>query len=169
MKSTTRLRALGAAAVMAVLATLAVGNAAAAAPPYATDATLTSVNFVETSVASGSEAELVGTWSLPDNAPTPAGFVVPLPVGLQGLTDAFPLLDPADVEMGQCIVSATEIVCDLDSGYLAANPQNVSGTFNFWASVETVVTEDTQTDYSFGDVSTSVVVTPNPNLCPENC
>src|SRR5690606_8432652 len=26
-----------------------------------------------------------------------------------------------------------------------------------------------QTDYSFGDVSTSVVVTPNPNLCPENC
>jgi hypothetical protein len=152
-----------------VLATLAVGNAAAAAPPYATDATLTSVNFVESSVASGSEAELVGTWSLPDNAPTPAGFVVPLPAGLQGLTDSFALVDPAGVEMGDCIVDATSITCDLDSDYLAANPQNVSGTFHFWASVETVVTEDTQTDYLFGDITTSVLVTPNPDLCTENC
>lgn len=169
MKSITRLRAIGAAATMAVLATLAMGSAAVAAPPYATDATLTSVEFTESTVASGSEAELSGTWSLPDGAATPAGFVVPLPAGLQGLTDAFPLLDSSGVTMGDCVVTATEIVCDLDSDYLAAHPNNVSGTFFFWVEVQTSVTEDTETTYNFGDTSTTVTVTPNPDLCIENC
>ncbi|WP_300266523.1 DUF5979 domain-containing protein [Microbacterium sp.] len=169
MKSITRLRAIGAAATMAVLATLAVGNAATAAPPYETDATLTSVEFTESVVASSTEAKLSGTWSLPDNAATPAGFVVNLPEGLQGLTDDFPLLDSADVAMGDCIVTETQIICDLDSDYLAANPLNVSGTFFFWVKVTTSVTENTETTYDFGDAQTTVTVAPHPDMCTENC
>jgi len=169
MKLKTRLRAIGATATVAVLATFAMGNAAAAAPPYATEATLTSVEFTESTVASGSAAELAGAWSLDDFAETPAGFVVDLPAGLQGLADAFPLLDSADEPMGQCIVDAAQIVCDLDSAYLAEHPQNVSGTFFFWATVETSVTENTETTYDFGGTEATVVVTPNPDLCIENC
>ncbi|WP_162253401.1 DUF5979 domain-containing protein [Microbacterium sp. Root180] len=159
--------------VTAVLATLvgfvlgvsgAIG--AQAAPPFATEATLTSISFVQSSVESGQLAELEGTWELPDNPATPAGFVVPLPEGLQGLSDAFPLLAPDGVtEMGQCTVTETEIVCDLDSAYLAEHPLNISGSFNFWAEVTTVVTEDQEVTYDFGDASTTVVVTPG--ACPD--
>lgn len=152
----------------ALVAALILSPAAGAAPPYATSAKLTDVHFVDQKVESGKEAKLSGAWSLPDNAATPAGFVVDLPAGLQGNTDSFPLLDPSGVAMGQCVVTAKQIICDLDSAYLAEHPRNVSGTFNFWVTVETKVTEDTETHYKFDEIDTSVIVTP-PVTCTENC
>lgn len=168
MKLTHLLRTVGVAALATLLAAFTGATAATAAPPYATEATLTAIDFTENQVASGSDAQLTGSWSLPDNAPTPAGFVVDLPTGLQGLTDAFPLLDPDGETMGQCTVNATQIVCDLDSAYLAEHPRNVSGTFNFWAKVTTVVTTNTETTYNFAGAEATVIVTPA-NLCQVDC
>lgn len=93
------LRALAAlAGGVGLIAGAALGaTAASAAPPYATTATITSLTFDEKTVASGSTTSLSGTWSLPDNAATPAGFAVDLPAGLQGRTDSFSLLDPKGV------------------------------------------------------------------------
>ncbi|GAA2170262.1 hypothetical protein GCM10009846_00020 [Agrococcus versicolor] len=147
--------------------TLIAAPAAVAAPPYASNGTIDSLTFVQSTVQSGSEAQIEGTWSLPDNAPSPAGFVVPLPAALQGLTDAFPLLDPQNAVMGQCTVTATQLYCDIDPAYLAANPLNVDGTFRFFVAVRTEVTESTQVSYDFGGVVTTVTVTPASGTCPE--
>jgi hypothetical protein len=167
MSSPVRRRLTAALAVLAGFAVAVTGAIGAqAAPPYATEATVTSISFLETPVVSGELAELEGTWELPDNPATPAGFVVPLPAGLQGFPDQFPLLTPdGATEMGQCTVTGTQIFCDLDSAYLAEHPLNISGTFNFWAQVTTEVTEEQEVTYDFGDVSTTVIVTPG--ACPD--
>lgn len=152
----------------ALVAALLLSPAAVAAPPYATSAKLTDVHFVDQKVESGKEAKISGSWALPDNAVAPAGFVVELPAGLQGRTDGFPLLDADGIAMGQCTVTNTQIICDLDSSYLAEHPKNVSGTFNFWVTVETKVIKDTETHYKFDEIDTSVIVVP-PVTCTENC
>ncbi|MCW2287061.1 LPXTG-motif cell wall-anchored protein [Leucobacter luti] len=159
----------GIAAALVGLLTLGSAAAAVAAPPYETEATLTAVEFTNETVTSGWEAELSGSWSLPDNPTSPAGFVVDLPDDLQGLTDAFPLLDPSGVAMGQCEVTATQIVCDFDAAYLEAHPYNLSGDFNFWAQVRTTVTEGTETTYVIDGKEVTVIVTPPGGPCTENC
>lgn len=49
---------------------------------------------------------------------------------MQGRADAFSLLDSDGSAMGSCTVTATQLVCDIDSAYLTAYPLNVSGTVN---------------------------------------
>lgn len=155
---------------MVGLLTLGFGaSASVAAPPWATEATVTSIAFTNDTVPSGSDAELSGSWSLPDNPVAPAGFVVGLPAELQGLTDSFALLDPQGEAMGQCAVTATQIVCDFDSAYLATHPRNLSGDFNFWANIRTQVTEDTVTNYLVGGQEVTVVVTPPVGTCNPIC
>ncbi|WP_144589675.1 hypothetical protein, partial [Brevibacterium casei] len=136
-----------------------------AAPPYQTNANIDSLKFHEESIKSGSTARIDGTWSLPDNPQTPAGFVVDLPDELQGRTDSFELKDPDGVTMGQCTVTETQLYCDLDSDYLNANPLNIQGTFYFWVSVQTETTETKEVTYDFGNVSDTVTVTPPDGPC----
>lgn len=157
------------AAALVALLTLGTATAAVAAPPYETEATLTSVEFVNETVTSGWNAELKGSWSLPDNPTSPAGFVVDLPADLQGLTDSFPLLDPSGVAMGQCEVTTTQIICDFDAAYIEAHPYNLSGDFNFWAQVRTTVTEGTETTYVVDGKEVTVIVTPPDGPCTEGC
>lgn len=144
-------------------------SAASAAPPYVTEATITSIDFVNDVVQSGTDAELMGTWSLPDNPSTPAGFTVALPAELQGLSDTFQLLDPLGDPMGDCVVTATEIVCDFDEAYLLAHPRNLAGSFNFWANIRTVVTETAETPYVIGGHEVTVTVTPAAGPCNTSC
>lgn len=134
--------------------------AAVAAGPYATTATVSDIAFATTTVESGSEAKLQGAWSLPDNAQTPAGFTVALPSELQGVTDSFPLTDPAGDTMGTCTVTGTEIACDLDTAYLTGHPLNVHGKFEFWVKVLTEVTDTETHVYEIAGESVSVIVTP---------
>ncbi|WP_312674221.1 DUF5979 domain-containing protein [Microbacterium sp.] len=143
--------------------------AATAAPPYTTSATVSSLAFTEQAVASGTKAELTGTWSLPDNPVAPAGFVVELPEGLRGLPDTFPLLDADGQEAGRCVTTATQLVCDIDTAYVQGHPIGLSGGFSFWATVTTEVTETTTVTYDFGDVTASVDVKPDPFLCTTDC
>lgn len=150
----------------AVLALTAV-TAAHAAPPYETEATLTDVSFVSQTVESGKRTELVGSWSLPNNPSTPAGFVVDLPAELSGLTDSFDLRDPSGEVMGHCVVTKTQVVCDIDSDYIADHPRNLKGSFGFWVDVKTEVTESTDVTYDFGEVDASITVTPPPGPCPD--
>ncbi len=151
----------------ATLTVVTTAGAAVAAEPRATEATLTKIAFVDEQVRSGSNAQLSGEWSLPDNPTTPAGFTVPLPAALQGLSDAFALLDPAGAAMGQCVVTDTAIECEFDSAYLAAHPQNLRGTFTFWVSVTTEVTDTTTVTYNFGSVAATTTVTPGDPGCPD--
>ena len=142
---------------------------ATAAPPYTTSAAVSSLAFTEKAVASGTKAELTGTWSLPDNPVAPAGFVVDLPEDLRGLPDAFPLLDADGQEAGSCVATATQLVCDIDSTYLQEHPVGLSGGFSFWVTVTTEVTETTTVTYDFGDVTAAVDVKPDPFACSTDC
>lgn len=151
----------------ATLTVVTTAGAAVAAEARATEATLTGMSFVEDVVQSGSSAQLSGTWSLPDNPSTPAGLTVALPEALQGLSDAFALLDPAGVAMGQCVVTDTAIECEFDSAYLAAHPQNLRGRFTFWVTVTTEVTDTTTVTYNIGGVTTSTTVSPPGAGCPD--
>lgn len=156
-------------AAMVAGGALAVGvvSVAAAAPPYATEAEVTAVTFVDETVESGRSTELTGEWALPDDPASPAGFTVDLPEGLRGLTDAFDLLAPDGTPMGSCVVTATQIVCDIDADYIAANPRDLHGTFGFWVEVTTFVSESTETTYDFGDVDGTITVTPPESSCPD--
>lgn len=157
-------------ALLAGLVGLAVAPLpASAAPPYTTEATLSSIQFAESTIQSGTKAELTGAWSLPDSPATPAGFVVDLPDDLQGLEDAFPLLDADGATVGDCITTQTQLTCDFDSAYLSSHPVGLSGSFSFWATVTTEVTQQTTVDYDFGTVTATVDVTPAASPCTENC
>lgn len=167
-----RLSRRGAALAVLLAGLVGVGFAplsAAAAPPYATEATLDSVQFTDSAVQSGTKTELTGTWSLPDHPATPAGFVVDLPEGLRGLPDTFPLLDADGTVMGSCETTAAQLICDLDSAYVNSHPVGLSGGFSFWATVTTEVTEQTTVEYDFGDASATVDVKPNPFSCTDSC
>ncbi|MFD8769414.1 DUF5979 domain-containing protein [Microbacterium oxydans] len=157
-------------ALLAGLVGLAVAPLpASAAPPYTTEATLSSMQFTESTIQSGTKAELTGAWSLPDNPSAPAGFVVDLPNGLQGLEDAFPLLDANGATVGDCVTTQTQLTCDFDSAYLSTHPIGLSGSFSFWATVTTEVTQQTSVDYDFGTVRATVDVTPPASPCSQNC
>lgn len=164
-----RLGAAAAVLIAAAAVAVAAPLAASAAPPYATEAKLDSVAFVESAITSGTKAELSGRWSLPDNPQTPAGFVVDLPDDLRGLPDAFPLLDSDGTAAGNCVTTATQLVCDFDSAYLGTHPRGLSGGFSFWATVTTEVTEQTTVTYDFGDAQATVDVRPDPFICKEDC
>lgn len=165
-----RSTSLAAGVLVGVLAALTGAVGGHAAPPFATEATITSLDFVQSTVESGEHAELTGRWSLPDNPTTPAGFVINLPAGLAGDADAFALVANDGVtEVGRCTVTATQLVCDLDAQYIAANPRNLTGTFNFWTIVTTEVTERREVVFDFGDVSAGITVTPAASTCPPTC
>lgn len=160
--------AVGAAVVMAGL--LAPGAAAHAAPTFETEGTVTHVAFTSDGVTSSRAAEISADWSLPDHPASPAGFTLPLPADLQGRTDAFPLTGADGAPIGQCRVSATQVVCDLDPAFLSANPLNISGTVNFWVRVATEVSETTRTTYDFGTVQAAVDVHPSGReTCTADC
>lgn len=169
--------------VLTVIGTTLVGllallglSAANAAPPYTTEATITSMKFTQESATTWSRAELVGTWSLPDNPAPTAGLEVELPEGLRGVKTSFPMMSDAkgttpSVQMGTCYVEDTRLFCDIDDDYIAENPLNLRGTFKFWVQVTTETTTDTQVTYTFDDVEATLTVVPpkTGGTCPENC
>lgn len=159
------------AAVLAVsMCLFGIAAAADAAPPYATEATVSDIRFTSTEATSGSQAAIQADWSLPDNPATPAGFSVPLPTELQGRTDAFPLTDSAGAVAGQCTVTATELYCDIDSAYIRSHPLDLHGTFQFWVTVLTQVSQSTPTTYTVDGQATTVTVTPPPtSTCTQDC
>lgn len=142
---------------------------AQAAPPYTTTGTVDSVAFIDETVQDTRITELSGTWSIADDPVPTAGFSLSLPPELQGFAETFPLLDPQGEPMGECVVTASEILCDLDADYITENPKNLHGTFSFWVRVDTGVTEETETTFYFNDeVSDTIVVTPV-NQCAGDC
>ena len=164
-----RLRAI---AILSTVAALVLGTAtvASAAPPYQSEADITSLAFTSQTVQSGSSAQLEGTWSLPDTPATPAGFAIALPAELAGRTGSFPLTDAAGATMGRCTVTTTQLYCDLDSAYVAAHPLDLHGTFDFWVTVKTTVDHDTTKTYDVGGTPVTTTVTPPANnQCTENC
>jgi LPXTG-motif cell wall-anchored protein len=166
-----RRRPAGLIAILALLLSAIVGaGAATAAPPYTTEATITSVDFRVEEVTSGSTAQLDLTWELADHPASPAGFVVDLPKALQGHVDSFPLLDAHGTAMGACTVTAARVYCDLDAEYLAENPLNISGGLSFWVKVRTEVTERTEVTYDVEGVEATITVNPpSSGTCVENC
>ena len=155
-------------ALLALFAGFVVAAPAQATSPHATEAT-TAVTFVSETVENGSNTQLSGTWSLPDNPATPAGFSVPLPDELVGVTSSFPMTSPTGAVMGQCTVDGDEVHCDLDAAYVAENPLGLKGAFEFWATL--TLTGD---PWEGGDPVTydhfgSITVTPSGAECEVNC
>ena len=146
-------------------------SAAQAAPPYATNGTLTSVDFVDDAAPSGSTVKVHATWSMPDNPTSPAGFSVPLPPELQGRSENFALTAPGDPStiVGSCVVTFTSIDCDLDPAYVAANPLDLNGDVYFWVRILTEVDQDTEVTYDIGGHTSSITVQPGTPDCTENC
>lgn len=159
----------------ALLAALLIGLgvvlpwAAQAAPPYTTTASVDSLAFTESTVREGSTARIDGTWSLPDDPESPAGFSLTLPEELRGQSDTFPLTTDDGAVMGSCVVDGQSLACDFDPDYLAEHPQDLQGTFYFWVEVATEVEEATETSYAIDGYADEVPVTVEPNVCVENC
>ncbi|WP_307219482.1 hypothetical protein [Microbacterium sp. SORGH_AS_0888] len=168
--SFTRRRLVGLAAVVlaciAAAPALSPSAASAATAQRATEATIDSLEFTQQNVTSGSAAELSGTWSLPDDPATPAGFTIALPEALQGRSDGFPLLDPSGTAMGQCTVTNTALDCVFDDGYLTAHPRDLHGSFTFWVTVTTETTQSTTERYSVAGRTVTITVDPAPTPGP---
>lgn len=158
------------AGALTVLGLAAAPTAAFAAGDYATNATISNVKFTETTIKDGEKAELSGEWSLPNNPTTPAGFTLALPEGLQGFPDTFDLTVPGSGEvMGKCVVTDKELDCSIDDAYVAKNPRNLKGTFNFWASTQLQNTETVTKDFTFKDVKGKTTVDVRPRVCVTDC
>lgn len=166
-----RRRSVGLIGFLALLLSAIIGaGAATAAPPYTTEATITSVDFRLEEVTSGSTAQLDLTWALADHPAAPAGFVIDLPEPLRGYADSFPLLDGEGIEMGACTVTAAQVYCDLDADYLAENPLDISGALSFWVKVRTEVSESTEVTYDVHGVEATITVNPpSSGTCKDSC
>lgn len=162
------------AAAAAVAGGVAAGLPASAADGYTTNASIDELHFTSETVTSGSSAELSGTWSLPDDPATPAGFIIDLPEALQGRSDGFPLLAPDGSAMGRCTVSTTQLDCAVDSDYIAAHPNDLHGSFSFWVTVQTQTDAATSTTYEVGGQAVTIDVEPAPSnpgtgVCTVGC
>lgn len=145
------------------------GAIAQAAPPYTTQGTVTNVQFVETTVTAGGSAALTANWSFPNNPTTPAGFTIDLPSGLAGRGDTFTLTaQDSGATIANCVATATQLQCDMDPAYVAANPVNLRGNVNFWVTVTTETTTTTEHTFDFGSNTATVNIQPRPQ-CTENC
>ena len=169
MASTARAWGRALLALMTMCAILVTSGVANAEPPYTTTATIENLKFTEGTVTAGRSAELTGTWSLPDDPKSPAGFVVGLPAALSGAPDKFNLTSPSGDTVGSCTVTNTQLNCDFNEAYLAANPKGLSGTFNFWVRVDENITKTTEKTYTFDNVNGSTTVTVAPGKCTVNC
>ncbi len=148
-----------------------------AAVERATTASIDSLDFTSETVASGSSAEIRGTWSLPDHPTVPAGFTLALPPELAGRSDGFPLLDPQGAVMGRCVVDASTLECTFAADYLTAHPENLHGTFFFWVTVRNEPGGGGLVTYDVGGHTLAIDVQPSPDpgtgtgpgVCTENC
>ena len=162
-------------AITATIALLICGGALVSAPAnaagdYTTNASIDSLRFTSESTQSGSDAAIAGTWSLPDNPATPAGFTIDLPAELQGRSDRFPMRAPDGSAMGTCTVTATQLDCAIDDAYVAAHPLNLHGDVTFWVTVETPVDTPTEKTYTIDGKEVTTTVTPAPDgTCTSNC
>lgn len=147
-------------------------GAAQAAAPFTTTGSIDSVDFRKDTVESGLLTQLRATWSFPDRPSTPAGFTIDLPADLQGREEKFQLTADGDdtTVIANCEVTATQLECELDPAYVAANPLGLKGNVYFWVRVTTEVTKTTEVVYEIGGHDVTVTVTPpNPWVCTENC
>lgn len=157
--------------VIGVGAGLAAVPTASAAPPYTTEATVTDIAFTQSTVQNGSQAQLSANWTLPDNPAPTAGFTIDLPPQLVGRGDTFAITArDTGATIGTCVATPTQLQCDLDAAYLAANPRDIQGDVNFWVRVVDDVTVETERTYTIGEHQVSVTVTPPPTgQCTTDC
>jgi len=152
--------------LVAVTGVLAVPAASAASgTPISIDA----VRFATSEIPDGSRQELTVDWSVPGEASNPVTVTVALPEGLKGHADRFSMLDPDGQRAGECVVTATKITCTVDPAYVEGHELDMHGSFTFAAEVWLENVETVEHVFEFGDVSTSVTVTPNPDRCVEHC
>lgn len=79
---------------------------ATATTAYASEVTIDSVEFTETTIVDRELSTLSVAWNVPDTAANPVVITVPLPPELRGVEDSFPMLGPDGAESGQACQSA---------------------------------------------------------------
>lgn len=162
----TRLAALSGILALTVSALVAgVPQAAQAAEQVRID----SVSFEESVIPDGSRQELTVAWSVPGQASAPIALSVPLPEGLTGVRDRFELTGPDGKRAGDCVVTGKSVDCSVDDAFIEANPAGVHGEFTFRADVWLENLTETEHIFEFGEITSEVTVTPNPDRCFENC
>lgn len=127
------------------------------------------VRFATSEIPDGSRQELTVDWSVSGAASNPVAVTVELPEGLRGHQDRFPILDPDGEAAGECTVESDRITCTVDPSYIDGHELEMHGTFTFAVDVWLENTETIERVFEFGDISTPVIVNPNPDRCFENC
>lgn len=159
-------------AIAAAAVLIAFGISAAptaAAETHTTEATITDVQFTQSSVTPKlsvpASATLTLDYTLPDNAAPGAGFRIALDTtqgpptsewadatgadwGIQFVGTTFPLLDGDGDAMGSCTVQAGIVDCDIDDSYLVSHPLNVTGSVSLEMRITGVVTPDDGPQYT---------------------
>ena len=129
------------------------------------------IKFVQSEVDSGKQAQISGSWSLPDHpVGGPFTFQLALPAELQGVTSSFLMVaTDGSGTMGTCAVDGTSLSCAIDQAYVHSHPLGLKGQFDFWVTVTTQVLVPTPTHYNVDGHDVSIVVNPNTVVCENNC
>lgn len=162
-------------AALTLLAALlmAIGLPALSSTAHAADGsqvTFDSIAFENEEFAGGSRQEIAVAWHVDGEAQAPLNVIIPLPEDLRGYSDRFTATGPGGVALGECTVSATQVVCAIDEDYIAQNPLQVSGTFTFLVDVNLYNTTEIERTFTFGEFEAPpVTITPNPAVCQTDC
>lgn len=162
-------RVLGLLTTMLLFLMLGGSALAQAAPPFAQEARIDSIEFVTSQVQNRGFAELKAKWSLPDSPSTPAGFTLSLPDPLVGRGETFSLIaEDTHQPMAECVVTADLLTCEFDSDYLASHPKNLRGDVFFWVRVDVEVEESVETSFDIENHEVTITVTPGRD-CGDDC
>ena len=139
--------------------------------PVDSQVNLGDIKFVQSEVDSGKQAQISGSWSLPDSpVGGPFSFSLALPAELQGVASSFPMVaSDGSGAMGTCTVDGTSLTCTIDQAYVESHPLALNGEFDFWVTVTTQVVAPTETHYNVGGQDVSIIVNPTTVVCEDNC
>lgn len=168
------MRAVAAAGlVLALVVAFFTGGALGAAPASAAEgqAKATSVAFENTTFENGSRQMLKVGWSVAAKADGDVSFRIDLPAELVGSAETIAMEGLDGSPIGECVVTATEVVCTVDTAYTKNNPFGIEGGLNLFVTANFAEgTEGDQTVHLNGeDLTVTIAEERPPYVCTENC
>ena len=120
----------------------------------------------------GSRQKLEVDMSIPGNATIPVSGTIFLDDRLKGDDARIVIKSPDGEDIGLCSVYADRVECSLEDWYVEQNPENMTGSIEFWVWIAAGNTETEDIDFEVGGTTTeTVTVTPRPDAgqCETDC
>ena len=159
--------------VLALIVTFFTGSALSAAPATAApgDASISSVAFENSSFENGSRQMLQVGWNVAAEADGDVSFRMDLPPELVGNAETIPMAGIDQKVIGECVVTATEVVCTVDPAFTKDNPFGIEGGLNLFVTANFAegTTGDQKVNLNGDDITVTIAEERPPYVCTENC